>query len=148
MERAPSPWKSRGKGIGIRDQVDDHILARPHADLVELRHGFHLIRGDGGVHAAGQNQAVGIEFLEDLRRLVGDRKRVAAHVHDQHVVALDLLGQLIPRRHRTRRGQIGFDAVLVQNGAQQPQSMILPLFMRTVRVNQIAEIAQIEPKNV
>ena len=53
--RALALEQARERGR-VAHQVNDHLLARALADLVELRHFQHLVRGDGRVHAAGQHQ--------------------------------------------------------------------------------------------
>ena len=69
IERAPIALDHTREGVRVADQVDDDIFARPLADLVEFGDGLHLVQGDGGVHPAGEDQAVRVEFLEELRRL-------------------------------------------------------------------------------
>jgi hypothetical protein len=78
------------------------------------------------VHATDEDDAGRVTLLEESCRPAGDRKGVAAHVHEQHVVRAELSGQTSPRPKGTDREQIGLDAVLVQDCAKQPEPVILP----------------------
>ena len=64
------------------------------------------------------------------------------------VVALQLLGELVPRSHGACGEDVGLDAVLVENRAQQAQSVVLPLLVRTAGVDQIAQVTQVQPDDV
>ncbi len=134
--------------IRVAHQIDDDLLARTLADLVEFGDGLHLVQRNGGVHAAGEDDAVRVDLLEDLGGFVGARVRVTAHVHEHHLVAGQLLGELVPRCNRPGGEDVRLDAVLVKNGAQQAQAMILPLLVRAVRIDEIAQVAQVEPEDI
>ena len=65
----PTPGITRGKGQRVFDQIDNDVFARPLANPVKFGDRLHLVQRDGGVHAAGQHQSVGINLLENLRGL-------------------------------------------------------------------------------
>ena len=132
----------------VAHEIDDYVFAGPLANLVERRNSGHFIRRHCRVHAACQNQSVRVDFLEDLGCLLSNRERVTADVHQDHLVALQLLPQLFPVRHGPSGEDIGVDVVLMENGPQKPQAVILPLFVRPIRVHKITQIAQIYPNNI
>jgi hypothetical protein len=144
----PLPPEETGVAVRVAHQIDDCLLARSLADFVELRHFHHLIRCDRRVHPARHHQPVRVDRFEDLRSLQPGWKSVAAHIHQRHPVAAELLRQLLPTGHGAGGDDIGFDAVVVQNRAQQPQAVVLPLLVGAVGMDQVAQVAQVDPDNI
>jgi len=114
--------------------------------VIDLGDGLQLIEGYGGMHPADHDGAVRVDLFEDLGGAAGDREGVAADIHEELVVALDLLAQLPPRGHGPRGGDVGQQALTVHDRAQQAQAVILPLLMRAGRVDQVAQVAEIKPQ--
>ena len=52
------------KLIRVLHEIDNRVLTRPLANLVEFGHGQHFVQGDGGVHAAHQNQTSWVDFFK------------------------------------------------------------------------------------
>ncbi len=67
IDVAPSPWISRGKASGSRTRSTMTFSPGPWQMWSNCGDRQHLVGRDGGVHAAGQHQAVRVDFLEDLR---------------------------------------------------------------------------------
>ncbi len=58
-----------------------------------------------------------------------------------------LLLPAVPTRCTARvEARSVMDAILVQDGAQQAQAVILPLLVRAAGVHQVAQVAQVEPQ--
>ena len=90
---------------------------------------------------------LGLTSLKILRGAIGHRKGVAAHVHDaacrSRPACLRTWSHVVQARVEARSV---IDAVLVQDGAQQAQAVVLPLLVRPGRVDQVAQVAQVEPQ--
>ena len=136
------------KALRIADQIEDYLFTGALADLVKGVSLGHFFGRDRGVHAACKYQAIGIDLLEDLSGFQGDRKSVAAHIHQCHLVAAKFRGQLFPRGDGPRGNDVGLQAILMHNRAQEPKTVVLPLFVGTLRVYQITKIAQVDPDDV
>lgn len=137
------PQNQAREAIRIAHQVQDNALPRTLAHLIKRIHRQHLIGSNGGVHAARENPGVGIEFLKNPRGFARHGVRIAAHVHEHHVVPFDLPRQLLPTGDGAGRGQVGHDAVLVHDGTQKAEAVVLPLLMRAGGVDEVAQIPQV-----
>jgi len=114
---------------GIFDEIEDRLLPWPLYHMAECVDGEHLVRRHCGVHAAGNDDAVRVNLFEHPGSFLPYRESIAAHIHQQHLIALHL-------------------AVVVHDGAQQPQAVILPLLMGATRMYQVAQVAQVDPQNL
>ena len=90
----------------------------------------------------------GLTSLKSCAALRPGREGIAAHVHQRHVVAGELLAELLPGGDRAGGDDVGQDAVTVEDGAQEAQPVILPLLVRAIGVHQVAQVAQVNPNNL
>ncbi|MCU0507977.1 MAG: hypothetical protein MUC34_06210 [Anaerolineae bacterium] len=140
--------KEARKRSRVFDEVDDDLLSCALTDAVELGDGEHFVRRDCGVHPPGEDHPVWVDLLEHLRRFASGGVGVAAHIHQGHIVALQLLRELFPIRHRARGENVSLDAVLMEDGAQEAEAMILPLLVRALRMDKIAQVTEVNPHDI
>ena len=82
--------------LGVLCQVNDGLLSPTHANVVEGGFGGHVFQRDQGMHPADHDPGLPIDLFENTRHLFGRVKMVAAHVHEQEVIALNNIGHLCP----------------------------------------------------
>jgi hypothetical protein len=97
------------------------------------------------MHPTGDDDALRIQFLKELGCSVGHGKRIAPHIHEEYLISLEAFTHLTPGGRAAGGVQLGHHAVLMENCSEEAQPMILPLLVRTTRVNQISQITQVQP---
>jgi hypothetical protein len=128
------------------DEINDDRFPWPLANPVKLLNLYHFVEGNGGVHPTGDDDALRIHFLEDLGGSVGHGKRITPHIQKEYLISLEVSANLPPRGCAASRIDVCQDAVLMEDRSQETQAMILPLLVRSMRANQIPQIAQIQPE--